>query len=414
MARAAGAWRCTAERNGQMTELDEQYLKGRRILIIDDEEANVLLLRRILEVEGYISISFTTDPFAAAGMFERARPDLVLLDLQMPGIDGLELMRRLDPPASEEPAVPFIVLTADVTEETKLRALRAGARDFLTKPLGHAELLVRVRNTLQVKCLQDRLHRHNTVLSSEVAVRTRDLEEARLEILDRLALAAEYRDDDTQEHAWRIGRICGLLARGLGLPVPEAEMIERAALLHDIGKIGISDAVLLKPGRLTAEEFEQVKTHPAIGAAILAGSRSPVLRTAEVIALTHHERWDGSGYPHGLAGERIPLVGRITAVADVFDALAHRRPYKEAWPLPDAVAEIINQRGRQFDAEVVAVFSLLEHETLLTSIPRAHGPNGRSLRPAATAVTTGPRARVSRKQEVCQTGQRSSGAPGLA
>lgn len=397
-----------------MTELDEHHLRGRPILVIDDEESNVLLLRRILEIEGYTSISFTTDPFAAVGMFERARPDLVLLDLQMPGIDGLELMRRLGSTAFEESAVPFIVLTADVTEETKLRALRAGARDFLTKPLGHAELLVRVRNALQVTCLQDRLRERNTLLSDEVALRTRDLEEARLEILDRLALAAEYRDDDTQEHAWRIGRICGLLARGLGLPVHEAEVIDRAALLHDIGKIGIPDAVLLKPGRLTDEEYEQVKAHPAIGAAILAGSRSPLLRTAEVIALTHHERWDGSGYPHGLAGKQIPLVGRITAVADVFDALSHRRPYKDAWPLPDAVAEIIAQGGRQFDAEITSVFSLLEHETLLASVPRSQSLNGRSLRPAAAAVRTDPQAQGSRKQQARQSGRRLSGARRLA
>jgi len=373
-------------------ELNEEHLKDRRILIVDDEESNVLLLRRILETEGYTSICFTTDPLEVPSMFERARPDLVLLDLHMPGIDGFELMRRLDSPASEGPAVPFIVLTADVTEETKLRALRAGARDFLTKPFGHVELLVRVRNMLQVKYLQDRLHKRNTLLSDEVAVRTRDLEDARLEILDRLALAAEYRDDDTQEHAWRIARICGLLARGLGLPGHEVELMERAALLHDIGKIGVPDAVLLKPGRLTDEEFEQIKAHCKIGAAILAGSRSPVLRTAEAIALTHHERWDGSGYPNGLAGEQIPLVGRIAAVADVFDALSHRRPYKEAWPLPDAVAEILDQSGRQFDAEVVSVFSLLDHATLLTSVPRAHKPMNRSRRPATTVRKADPQA----------------------
>lgn len=370
-------------------ELDE-HLKGRRILVVDDEESNVLLLRRILETEGYTSISFTTDPLEVQSMFERARPDLVLLDLHMPGIDGFELMRRLDSSASDEPAVPFIVLTADVTEETKLRALRAGARDFLTKPLGHVELLVRVRNMLQVKYLQDRLHTRNALLSNEVELRTHDLEDARSEILDRLALAAEYRDDDTQEHAWRIARICGLLARGLRLPEREVELIERAALLHDIGKIGVPDAILLKPGRLTDDEFEQIKAHSTIGAAILAGSRSPVLRTAEAIALTHHERWDGRGYPNGLAAEQIPLVGRIAAVADVFDALSHRRPYKEAWPLPDAVAEILDQSGRQFDAEVVSVFSLLEHATLLTSVPHAHKPISRSRQAATTACTTDP------------------------
>jgi HD-GYP domain-containing protein (c-di-GMP phosphodiesterase class II) len=199
-----------------------------------------------------------------------------------------------------------------------------------------------------------------------VAERTRDLEQARLEILDRLAIAAEYRDDATQEHAWRLGRTSALLALGLGLPDREVELIRRAAPLHDIGKIGIPDAILLKPGRLTYEEFEQIKTHTTIGAEILSGSRSQLLGMAERIALTHHERWDGRGYPRGLAGEQIPLPGRIVAVADVFDALTHERPYKPAWSLQEAVAEIPSQAGGQFDPDVVGAFLQLDHQTLLS------------------------------------------------
>jgi len=221
-----------------------------------------------------------------------------------------------------------------------------------------------------------------------VAERTRDLEQARLEVLDRLALAGEYLDDDTREHARRIGRTCALIAIGLGLPDAEVELISRAAPLHDIGKIGIPDVILLKPGKLTQAEFDQIKRHTTIGADILSGSRSPLLRMAESIALTHHERWDGSRYPLGLAGEEIPLAGRIVAVADVFDALTHERPYKEAWSISDAVAEIVSQSGRQFDPAIAEAFTRLEHAALLTGVkgwkPPARPRPTRSRRRLAT------------------------------
>jgi len=277
-------------------------------------------------------------------------------------------MERLGPLTGERRSVPFLVLTTEPTEESKRRALSLGARDFLIKPLDRTELLLRVRNVLQVQQLQDRLFEHNANFELEVAERTRDLEQARLEVLDRLALAGEYLDDDTRQHARRIGRTCALIAIGLGLPDAEVELISRAAPLHDIGKIGIPDATLLKPGKLTQAEFDQIKRHTTIGADILSGSRSPLLRMAESIALTHHERWDGSRYPLGLAGEEIPLAGRIVAVADVFDALTHERPYKEAWSISDAVAEIVSQSGRQFDPAIVEAFTRLEHAALLTSV----------------------------------------------
>ncbi len=336
--------------------------------MVDDEESNLLLVRRILERDGYTGVVVTADPSRVPGMFVELQPDLVLLDLHMPGMDGFELMDRLGPLTGHGSGVPFLVLTADGTDETRRRALSVGARDFLTKPLDRIELLLRVRNLLQVKQLQDRLRDQNADLEETVAERTRDLDQSRLEVLERLALAAEYRDDDTQEHAWRIGRICALVALALGLPDQEAQLIGRAAPLHDVGKIGIPDAILLKPGRLTGEEFEVIKTHTTIGAEILAGSRSPLLRLAERIALTHHERWDGGGYPSGLGGEEIPIAGRIVAVADVFDALTHERPYKQAWPVEKAVDEILSQAGRQFDPCVVDAFSTLDHPTLLSRV----------------------------------------------
>src|SRR6266540_893686 len=359
-------------------KLEEQGLKELRILAVDDEESNLLLLRRILERDGYTHVDVTTDPSRVPGMFAETRPDLVLLDLHMPEMDGFELMERLGPVTGNGTGVPFLVLTADATDETKRRALSVGARDFLTKPLDQIELLLRVRNLLQVHELQDRLYEQNANLENEVAERTRELETARLEILERLALAAEYRDDATQEHAWRIGRICALLALGLGLPDWEVELTRRAAPLHDIGKIGIPDVILLKPGKLSDDEFELIKTHTTIGAEILSGSQSPLLRLAERIALTHHERWDGRGYPRGLSGKQIPLAGRIVAVADVFDALTHERPYKKAWPVTKAVGEILIQAGRQFDPALVDAFTGLDHPTLLSRVKEWEPPvNGR-------------------------------------
>lgn len=363
-------------------EQQKKELKHLRILAVDDEPANLLLLRRTLELDGYTQVEATTDPAQVPRMFVENRPDLVLLDLHMPGLDGFELMERLGPLTGEGSSVAFLVLTADATGETKRRALSMGARDFLTKPLDQIELLLRVRNLLHVQHLQGRLKQQNANLEDLVVERTRDLEQARLEILERLALAAEYRDDDTQQHAWRIGRTCALLAVGIGLPETEVELVRRAAPLHDIGKIGISDVILLKPGKLTDDEFEVIKTHTTIGAGILSGSHSPLLRLAEEIALTHHERWDGRGYPRGLSGEEIPLEGRIVAVADVFDALSHERPYKEAWPVEDAVTEILSQAGRQFDPGLVDAFSRLDHTTLSSGVsdwePPAEGRLPRS------------------------------------
>jgi putative two-component system response regulator len=362
---------------------DENELKRLRILAVDDEESNLLLLRRILERDGYTNVETVTKPSRVPEMVIEQCPRLILLDLHMPEMDGYELMARLATVTGERRSIPFLVLTADATEQTKLRALSLGARDFLTKPLDRVELLLRVRNLLQVQHLQDRLFDHGANLEQQVAERTADLEHARLEILDRLALAAEYRDDHTQEHAWRLGRTCALLAQGIGLPDKEVELIYRAAPLHDIGKIGIPDAILLKPGMLTAEEFEQMKAHTTIGAQILSGSKSPLLVMAERIALTHHERWDGQGYPNALSATQIPPPGRIAAVADVFDALTHARPYKAAQSVDEAVAEISNESGQHFDPDLVEAFLRLDHPTLLDRV-KDWQPRGGVDRPART------------------------------
>jgi putative two-component system response regulator len=337
-----------------------------RILVVDDEEANVALLERLLDIAGYRNVVSTTDPRKVRELLHEFRPDLILLDLLMPHLDGFAVMELL---ASEVPAdsyLPVLVLTADATRETRRRALAGGAKDFLTKPLDVDEVLLRIANMLDIRYLHLQLQREKEALEDRVQERTKELEDSYIDTFERLALAAEYRDDDTGQHTLRVGRMAALLAQELGLPTRDVELLTRAAGLHDVGKIGIPDDILLAPRKLTIEEFEVVKTHTVIGAKILAGSRSPLLSMAEEIAWSHHERWDGRGYG-GLAGEEIPLFGRITTVADVFDALTHKRPYKEAWPLDEAIAEISRQRGEQFDPRVVDAFVAVHDEVVATA-----------------------------------------------
>ena len=354
-----------------------------RILIVDDEPANVLLLERILGEAGYPNHTATTDPRQVLAIYARYDPDLVLLDLAMPHLDGLTVMTQLRQVIPAGVFLPILVLTADMTTQAKQQALSGGATDFLLKPFDPTEVLLRIGNLLQTRRLHLELQGHNQLLEQRVRDRTAQLEQAHNEVLERLALAAEYRDDDTHQHTLRVGHASALLAAALGLPDDQVQHLRQAAPLHDIGKIGITDLVLLKPAKLTPQEFEHVKTHTLIGARILADSTVPVLQLGREIALTHHERWDGSGYPHGLQGERIPLSGRIVSLADVFDALTHDRPYKHAWPVEQAVTEITTQQGRQFDPDVVDAFlGLLDRGTLpaVGSLPQ----------PAPSAQTIGP------------------------
>jgi putative two-component system response regulator len=335
------------------------------ILIVDDEPGNVLLLEQILRGEGYVNLRSTTDSRDVFPLFVEAEPDLILLDLMMPELSGFEVMERLEYLVPEETFLPILVLTADATPEAKSKALSGGATDFLTKPFDQSEVVLRIRNLLEMRAMHQHLRQQNEILETRVRERTADLEQAQIEILDRLARAAEFRDDDTGQHTARVGQTAALLAERAGLPHEQVNLIRCAAPLHDVGKIGISDLILLKPGKLTDEEFATMKMHAPIGAALLSGGHSDLVRMAELIAGSHHERWDGCGYPNALQGQSIPVEGRILAIADVFDALTHERPYKKAWTILEAVAEIERQGGMQFDPQLVAVFLTLPHERLI-------------------------------------------------
>jgi putative two-component system response regulator len=331
------------------------HYPGVRILIVDDQDTNVLLLQAVLTEHGYTDLVSTTDSRQALSLFLEQQPDLVLLDLQMPELDGFAVLDQLAPSIPPDTYLPILILTAEVGSAAKRRALAAGAKDFLSKPFDVTEVMLRIRNLLDTRLLHLQLRQQNDDLEMRVRTRTQELELSQVEIAERLARAADYRDDVTGQHIRRVGHGAALVARALGWPDAEVELIRQAAPLHDVGKIGIPDNILLKPGKLTPDEYERMKDHTTIGARLLAGSHSPVLQMAEKIALMHHERWDGSGYI-GLSGSAIPIVARVTSVVDVFDALTHRRSYKEAWPVEVALAEIQRQSGRHFDPEIVEAF----------------------------------------------------------
>jgi putative two-component system response regulator len=325
------------------------------ILIVDDEPANVRLLESMLRMEGYVNLTSLRDPRSVLKQYQAQRFDIILLDINMPHLDGFQVMAQLRT-LNLESYIPILVLTAQADTATRLRALEAGAKDFVSKPFIRQEVLTRIRNILEVRLAHNYLKTQNHLLDQKVQERTRELEETRLEIIRRLGRAAEYRDNETGLHIIRMSKYSEMLGRAAGMNPTESAILLDASPMHDIGKIGIPDRILLKPGKLDAGEWAVMKTHATIGAEILSGHASALLETARLIADTHHEKWDGSGYPRGLKAQNIPLVGRVVAVCDVFDALVSRRPYKQAWPVEEAIAEIKSQSGRHFDPELVGLF----------------------------------------------------------
>jgi putative two-component system response regulator len=325
------------------------------ILIVDDEPANLKLLDRMLRTQGYEALVLISDPREVMAQYQTARPDLILLDINMPHLDGYQVMEQLK--ALNDPLLPpIVILTAQHGKDYLLRALAAGARDFIGKPFDRNELLMRVRNLLDAQLAHRLLYDQKGVLEEMVRVRTSELHHTRLQVVQRLGKAAEYRDEETGNHILRMSHICALLAKEIGWDEAQCDLILNASPMHDIGKIGIPDNILLKPGSFEPHEWEIMKTHAAIGARLLDGDDSELIRMAREIALHHHEKWDGSGYPNGLSGEAIPMAGRIAALADVFDALTSSRPYKKAWTMEAATDFIRDNAGSHFDPAVVACF----------------------------------------------------------
>ena len=302
-----------------------------RVLIVDDEPANLKVMREVLGNQYRMSFAKSGD--AALALLEKELPKLILLDIMMPDMNGFEVCQivKRNPKASH---IPIIFVTALGDESDEYKGFELGAVDYITKPISPAIVRARV----------------NTHLS---LVQAEQLKQAHVDLVERLGRAAEYKDTDTGEHIVRMSQYSKVLALALGMDEQRAELLRQAAPMHDVGKIGIPDAILLKPGKLTSEEFDHMKEHATIGAQILANSSSPLLQLAHTLAIEHHEKWDGSGYPNGIKGEEISVEGRIVAIADVFDALTSKRPYKEAWSVEKTVLHMQEQAGTHFDPALI-------------------------------------------------------------
>ncbi len=327
-----------------------------QIVIIDDVEANLLLLRHFITQLGEAhEVRAYTDPLQALAHCQALAPDLVIVDYMMPQLDGVEFIQRFRATPGRAD-IPLLMVTANDEMDVRYRALEGGANDFLTKPLDRIEFKARMRNMLALRANQKRLEDRASWLAEEVLKATDEIVRRERETILRLSRAAEFRDPETGDHIQRMAHYSWMIAVRLGLPLEQQQLILEAAPMHDVGKVGIPDHILLKPGKLDEAEFAIMKQHPVIGHSILSGSSSPLLQMASDIALSHHEKYDGSGYPLGLKADAIPVVGRIVAVADVFDALTSARPYKPAWEMERAVQLLRDQRGLHFDPACVDAF----------------------------------------------------------
>lgn len=323
-----------------------------RVLIIDDSDINLALIKAlVLKLEECAPILFDK-PLVALDWCRQNVPDLVIVDYMMPEMDGLRFIQafRALPGHAE---IPVLMITANDQKDVRYEALQGGANDFLTKPIDRIEFSARVRNMLSLRTGQKQLADRAQHLAELVDERTREIRAREQELIFRMSRAAEFRDPETGAHIQRMANYSQVIAANLGLDAKAQKLILEAAPMHDVGKIGIPDYILLKPGRLTPEEFEIMKGHARLGHELLKGSGSEILRAGAEVALSHHEKFDGSGYPNGLAGNDIPLFGRIVAVADVFDALTSERPYKKAWTLEDARSFLLDGRGSHFDPDCV-------------------------------------------------------------
>ena len=330
-------------------------IKFAGILVVDDEYANVRLIEKILSTEGYSNVVCTQDSTDVLPLYKKYNPDLILLDLNMPVLNGYDVMEQLNA-LQRKDIPPILILTAQHAQDFRQQALDCGARDYVTKPFDVNELLSRVRNLLEVKQAHEYMRSQNEILELEVQQRTQDLQETRLQVVRHLGRAAEYRDNETGLHIIRMSKMATLLAKASGMSDDDCELLLNASPMHDIGKIGIPDYILLKPGKLDVDEWKIMQTHAQIGADILEGDDSKLMIMARDIALYHHEKWNGQGYPNAIQGKQIPIVARVTSIADVFDALTSVRPYKKAWLVSDAMSLIKEESGKHFDPELVEIF----------------------------------------------------------
>jgi putative two-component system response regulator len=331
-------------------------IKKARILVVDDDLHVLRLVERTLSRGGYENVLVTTDSREALGWMAEQLPDIVVLDINMPGLDGYGVLAHLQRVVPESAFLPVLAITGAVSRATTRKALDMGANDVVRKPFDPSELLLRVRNLLQMRLLYLELELERRSLEQRVRARTRELRRSHLDGLRRLARAAEFRDDETGRHTQRVGDIAARIATEIGLGSAEVERLRVAASLHDVGKIGVPDEILLKKGPLTDLERARMQRHTVIGADLFSDGSSEVMRLAAVVARTHHEWFDGSGYPEGLRGNEIPLVGRIVAVADYYDAVTTKRPYRDAWTAEAAVEKIRTLSGTHFDPCVVEAF----------------------------------------------------------
>ncbi|GAB4119577.1 MAG: two-component system response regulator [Sideroxydans sp.] len=324
-----------------------------QVVIIDDAQINVTLLQHLVKKLPECTAQGFTDPQAGLDWCLANTPDLLIVDYMMPGMSGTELVARFRARHAE---IPVLMVTANSEQALRNQALQQGVTDFLTKPLDNTEFVARATNMLALRRSHKQLSNHAEWLAEEVRKATQKLVEQERETIFCLAKAAEYRDPETGAHILRMAHYSRHIAENLGLPVEQQELLLEAAPMHDIGKVGTPDLILLKPGKLTEQEFSIMKQHAVIGYEVLDRGTSPLLKTAAEIAHTHHEKFDGSGYPRGLKGSDIPLFGRIVAVADVFDALTSERPYKKAWSV-EAACDLLRQNsGSHFDPACIEAF----------------------------------------------------------